>query len=85
MTDDNSLATSLFPLWCGSLGLDSADVPFDADYFTLGGTSYQAVEFIDRAQRELGVVIAIEVVFLDGTFAAVLDSVSATQRSDSLP
>jgi hypothetical protein len=75
----------LFALWCETLGLETVDVPYDVDFFSLGGTSYQAVEFIERAQRALRVDVDVRVVFLDGTFAAVLDSATAVAGAEPRP
>jgi acyl carrier protein len=85
MPAEQAPETTLFAYWCEALNLGQGEVDHDADFFALGGTSYRAVEFIDRAERELDVVIPVDTLFLEGTFTAVLDGLTPAAADRSGP
>jgi acyl carrier protein len=56
--------------WCAALGVpDPATGP---DFFADGGDSMLAVVLIERVERRLGIAFPLDVLFLDGTYDAVL-------------
>lgn len=56
--------------WCDVLGVRSADV--DDDFFSIGGESKLALDFVGRVERRLNIAFPLEVLFVDGTFGAVV-------------
>ncbi|MGW7411290.1 phosphopantetheine-binding protein [Streptomyces sp. NPDC054863] len=64
--------------WCAVLGVTEAG-PQDR-FFELGGDSLLAIDLIQKIETDLGVEIPVDVLFLDGTLAALTEaSVKAVQ------
>lgn len=61
--------------WAALLGLD--EVPVDADFFDLGGTSLLAVISIDDLSRELGLEVPTRTLITGGTIERIAASLDA--------
>ncbi|MEV5601820.1 phosphopantetheine-binding protein [Streptomyces sp. NPDC052299] len=58
--------------WCEVLGVEEA-LPEDR-FFELGGHSLLAIELLQQIEKDLGAEIPVDVLFVDGTLAALLDA-----------
>jgi acyl carrier protein len=61
--------------WCEVLEVEDA-LPGDS-FFALGGHSLLAVELIQRIESDLGIEISADVLFEDGTLAALLEAAAS--------
>jgi acyl carrier protein len=68
--DTRTVADVVGATWCGLLELPAASD--SDDFFGLGGSSLLAVRLVEAVEAELGIKFPIEVLFLDGTFGAVV-------------
>jgi hypothetical protein len=81
MTTTEQVAEVVAEEWCAMLG-----VPEPAagdDFFAEGGNSLMAITLITRVERRLGIAFPVEVMFLDGSYPAVLEA--CVQRVAELP
>ena len=60
-------------IWKDVLGLDDAAVAAGRDFFEAGGDSLAVIDFATRVKNETGVEIPLEIVFMSGSLAQVLD------------
>jgi acyl carrier protein len=60
--------------------LDVRDVHGDDDFFALGGNSIRALELVMRIESELGIRFPLEVLFVEGTFDAVVEACTDRDR-----
>ncbi|WP_157849421.1 acyl carrier protein [Streptomyces violaceorubidus] len=65
--------------WCEVLGVDEA-LPEDS-FFELGGHSLLAVELIQRIETDLDIAIPADVLFQEGTLAALLDAAASAHSA----
>jgi acyl carrier protein len=68
---DDRVATVLSSAWCEVLGLE--EVTPDLNFFALGGNSLSAIRLVERVESELGIEIALEVLFMGEDFTALLE------------
>ena len=60
-------------IWKDVLGLDDAALAQGRDFFEAGGDSFAVVDFAARVKGEIGVEVPLEVVFMSGSLAQVID------------
>ncbi len=60
-------------IWKDVLGLDGSTDPADCDFFAAGGDSFAVIDFATRVKNELGVEIPLEIIFMSGSLAEVVD------------
>ncbi|MEV7596948.1 phosphopantetheine-binding protein [Kitasatospora sp. NPDC089797] len=72
MTAEQSPESVVRARWCAVLGVEEA-LPEDG-FFELGGHSLLAIELLQQVEADLEVEIPADVLFLDGTLAALLDA-----------
>lgn len=60
-------------IWKDVLGLDDAALAAGRDFFEAGGDSFAVIDFATRVRNETGVEIPLEIVFMSGSLAQVLD------------
>jgi Phosphopantetheine attachment site len=58
--------------WCATLGV--SEPAEGGDFFAEGGNSLMAVTMMERVEHRLGVDFPVEVMFLDGSYPAVLQA-----------
>lgn len=60
-------------IWKDVLGLDDAALARGGDFFEAGGDSFAVVDFATRVKNETGVEVPLEIVFMSGSLAQVLE------------
>lgn len=61
--------------WCAVLGVAEADA--GDRFFETGGDSLLAIDLIQRIEADLGVEVPVEVLFTDGSLAALIEASTA--------
>jgi len=69
--DSTFEADNVRDIWCAALGVETADD--DDNFFTLGGNSLSAIAFMERIESSLGIELPIQVLFLKGSLAEIID------------
>jgi hypothetical protein len=72
MTRTEQAALVVEEEWCATLGLTAPAA--GGDFFAEGGNSLMAVSLMDRVERRLGIDFPVEVMFLDGSYPALLQA-----------
>jgi acyl carrier protein len=72
MMSAEQVAAILAEEWCAALGVPDPET--GPDFFADGGDSLLAIALIEHVERRLGVDFPLDVLFLDGTYAAVLQA-----------
>jgi acyl carrier protein len=67
-----SIEESLRAEWCELLEVEGASD--DDEFFNLGGNSMLAVALVERVEKRTGIEFPLDVLFLDGTFGALLSA-----------
>jgi acyl carrier protein len=67
--------TKLHELWCAALKVD--EIPNDADFFALGGSSLEAVVVTAKASKALGKKVPVRLLLSSPVLADYVDEVQA--------
>ncbi|MEV0256054.1 phosphopantetheine-binding protein [Streptomyces sp. NPDC050732] len=76
-SEPTSAQETLGRFWSELLGVEN--VQPDDDFFTLGGKSLQAVKFLLRVRRELGVDLPAPLFFKNSTLRQCAEAVEAAR------